>query len=154
GHRYAPAIVLEPSPLLGADLPEWMLLHFQTSTESGWGSPQVLSRTYQRKLTQNGITFANVTNGRGQLLDELSSSATCQTLLGQVHSQELQLAAIAVEANLDNALVVAPGSKDKESKAEPTAQTQAPGPVTAVPQPQGGYGLNFPPNFQMPPGQQ
>src|SRR5207244_5945840 len=75
-------------------------------------------------------------------------------LLGEVHSQELQLAAIAVEANLDNALVVAPGSKDREGKAEPTAQTQAPGPVTAVPQPQGGYGLNFPPNFQMPPGQQ
>ncbi len=103
GHRYPAAVVLEPSPLLTAELPDWMLLHFQTSSESGWGSPQVLSRTYQRKLTQNAVTFANVTRARAQLLDELSSSATCQALVSQVRSQELQMAATAEqELNLDN----------------------------------------------------
>jgi signal transduction histidine kinase len=157
GHRYPPAVVLEPSPLLSADLPEWMLLHFQTSTESGWGSPQVLSRTYQRKLAQNGITFANVTNTRGQLLDELSSSATCQVLLGQVKSQEPLLAAVAdLEATLDsNALTGVTKSKDKEGKAEPLTPSQSTAPATALQVPHGGYGPNLPaPNGQMPGNQQ
>jgi signal transduction histidine kinase len=103
GHRYPPAVVLEPSPLLSAGLPDWMLLHFQTSTESGWNSPQVLTRTYQRKLTQNAVAYANVNRTRAQLLDELSSSATCQALIGQVRTQELQLSASAeLDATFEN----------------------------------------------------
>src|SRR5207248_2475461 len=57
---------------------------------------------YQRKLAQNDVPFANVTRTRAGLLDELSSSATCQALLTRVRSQELQRAATAeAEANLD-----------------------------------------------------
>jgi signal transduction histidine kinase len=33
--------VLEPSPLLSAELPAWMQLHFQADERSGWTSPQV-----------------------------------------------------------------------------------------------------------------
>ena len=44
GFACSPGTVLEPSPLLDADLPDWMLLHFQTSEESGWESPQVFPR--------------------------------------------------------------------------------------------------------------
>jgi signal transduction histidine kinase len=159
GQRYPPAIALEPSPLLGAELPEWMLLHFQTSTESGWGSPQVLSRTYQRKLAQNGITFANVTNPRGQLLDELSSSATCQTLLGRVRSQETQLITIAeLEATLDNnAQLLVSGSKDKEARkdapAVPLSQAHGQVPASQPTQATNGTG-SPPPYFHMLPGQQ
>jgi signal transduction histidine kinase len=126
GHRYPPAVVLEPSPLLSADLPAWMLLHFQTSTESGWGSPQVLSRTYQRKLTQNRIAFGNVTRDRARLLDELSSSATSQALLTQVRSQELQLAPTAeLDANLENPAqaALAKDSGTKEQKAPAQSQS-------------------------------
>jgi signal transduction histidine kinase len=50
GMACSPGTVLEPSPLLGAELPEWMLLHFQTSEESGWESPQVLSPTLTERL--------------------------------------------------------------------------------------------------------
>jgi signal transduction histidine kinase len=157
GHRYPPAVVLEPSPLLSSDLPDWMLLHFQTSAESGWGSPQVLSRTYQRKLNQNGITFANVTNERVQILDELASSATCQTLLGQVKSQELLLDAVAMqEATLDgNALTGTLKAKAAESKSEPTAQAQAPAQPTGVPAPQAGNAPGFltPPTLSTASGQ-
>src|SRR5712692_3983597 len=38
-----PGNVLEASPLLDAELPDWILLHFQTGEDSGWESPQVLS---------------------------------------------------------------------------------------------------------------
>src|SRR4051794_36313760 len=40
GKVLPPGAVLQLSPLLWADLPDWMLLHFQTD-ESGWESPQV-----------------------------------------------------------------------------------------------------------------
>jgi signal transduction histidine kinase len=128
GHPYPPAVVLEPSPLLTAELPDWMLLHFQTSSESGWGSPQVLSRTYQRKLTQNAITFANVTRDRAQLLGELSSSATCQTLVTQVRSQELQMAATAeLEPNLDNPPQQAANPRESKAPAPSPIPSQVTG---------------------------
>src|SRR5437016_4073980 len=55
GYACDPGTVLEPSPLLGAELPEWMLLHFQTSEESGWESPQVLSPTLIGRLKRAKI---------------------------------------------------------------------------------------------------
>ena len=102
GNRLDTATVLEPSPLLNAELPDWMLLHFQASAEDGWDSPQVLSKPYQRQLTKNSVNFSNVTDARRHLLDELSFSATSQTLLGQVYRQEVQLATPAQEAILEN----------------------------------------------------
>jgi hypothetical protein len=50
GTPYAGGTVLAPSPLLNADLPEWMLLHFQVDKESSWASPQVLSPTLLDRL--------------------------------------------------------------------------------------------------------
>src|SRR5262249_37782984 len=70
GNRYETATVLEPSPLLNADFPDWMLLHFQTA-DDGWDSPQVLSPPYQRQLTKNSISAGNVTGAPRHLLAEL-----------------------------------------------------------------------------------
>src|SRR5216683_799247 len=50
GAACSPGTVLEPSPLLDAELPVWILLHFQTSEDSGWESPQVLSSTLTQRL--------------------------------------------------------------------------------------------------------
>src|SRR5207245_6659800 len=52
GVPWPPGSVLELSPLLSAELPDWMLLHFQVDKESGWRSPQVLSSALAEHLRQ------------------------------------------------------------------------------------------------------
>src|SRR5207249_9412921 len=64
----------EPSPLLNADLPDWMLLHFQTTVESGWGSPQVPPQDQVTQLVRNNIQFGNVTLERGKLLKDMAAN--------------------------------------------------------------------------------
>lgn len=66
--------VLVPSPLLNADLPEWMLLHFQASAKGDWRSPQVLRPELLAKLRQPGLQLelANVTDRRSQLLAHMN----------------------------------------------------------------------------------
>jgi signal transduction histidine kinase len=73
GNLFPPGSVLEPSPLLSADLPDWILLHFQADQESGWTSPQVLSKTLRERLQNAGsITpLVNVTERREQVLADL-----------------------------------------------------------------------------------
>jgi signal transduction histidine kinase len=68
-----PGAVVEPSPLLTADLPDWMLLHFQLDAASGWESPQAPSVNLSRILQNPPIqtTLANATPERTRLLDEL-----------------------------------------------------------------------------------
>jgi signal transduction histidine kinase len=71
-----PGTIIEPSPLLGVDLPEWMLLHFQLDEESGWESPQVLSTGLARRLRPGKLAtvpLTNVTPAREKLLARLQS---------------------------------------------------------------------------------
>lgn len=68
----AAGTVLVPSPLLNAGLPDWMLLHFQTTAERNWRSPQVLSPELERlRLPAAHLDLGNVTPARAALLDEL-----------------------------------------------------------------------------------
>jgi signal transduction histidine kinase len=63
-----------PSPLLSAELPDWMLLHFQLDPEKGWFSPQVLPETVADKLQQqlgDEVALSNYTPVRKNLLQEL-----------------------------------------------------------------------------------
>ena len=85
GRPWPPGVVVEPSPLLNADLPPWMLLHFQTD-KAGWGSPQVLSPTLDLCLRGKAIKLAltNVTVPRKQLLAELSRELPASVLLAHV----------------------------------------------------------------------
>lgn len=57
--------VLEPSPLLSDELPDWMSLHFQTDAEHGWASPQVLSQQLTRIL-ENPKAHASLENATEQ----------------------------------------------------------------------------------------
>src|SRR5438093_183702 len=50
GNRWAPGAVLELSPLINAEMPDWMLLHFSISPNAGWWSPQVLSSNLRKRL--------------------------------------------------------------------------------------------------------
>src|SRR5438552_1817879 len=62
GIACAPGQVYLPSPLLTAEVPEWMSLHFQID-QSGWTSPQIIDAKLQKILRQQPIELAlnNVT---------------------------------------------------------------------------------------------
>ncbi len=62
-----------PSPLLSADLPAWMVLHFELDAERGWRSPQVLPPTLARSLAAEplNLPLTNCTPARGERLDRL-----------------------------------------------------------------------------------
>jgi signal transduction histidine kinase len=81
GQPLQPGTVLEPSPLLSAELPDWMLLHFQLDA-SGWRSPQVLSPTLATHLHNAAldVSFTNATPERNQLLAELRANTSVQAV--------------------------------------------------------------------------
>lgn len=82
GSAWPSGSVLEPSPLLAADLPSWMLLHFQTD-ERGWESPQVPSSRLHAWLNRQSaaVPLTNVTPQRQRLLAELSRELPARDLL-------------------------------------------------------------------------
>ena len=73
GFACAPGQVFLPSPLLTAELPVWMRLHFQIDAVHGWSSPQVVPDELQKLLRKQPIELAlnNVTAERSELLDDL-----------------------------------------------------------------------------------
>jgi two-component sensor histidine kinase len=81
--------VLEPSPLLSAELPDWMLLHFQADEELGWRSPQVLTESLARRLqnAKDPDLIANATPQRRQLLLDLTQHLEAKTLASCVQEQ-------------------------------------------------------------------
>jgi signal transduction histidine kinase len=68
---YGPA----SGPLLDADFPAWMLLHFQVDPLTGWSSPQVMPEADVERLRAQwaGLTLRNVTPERAALLADLSN---------------------------------------------------------------------------------
>jgi signal transduction histidine kinase len=83
-NAWRPGALVEPSPLLDTDLPPWMLLHFQATTEAGWESPQVLSPTLSARLRKGpaGLGLGNITAGRRRLLEEMGRELPAGDLLG------------------------------------------------------------------------
>src|SRR5262249_39086919 len=69
-------------PLLGAELPDWMLLHFQVSVQGGWSSPHVLSKTMLERFQNAGLDglLVNVKPDKEKLLAELCGSVTSTVL--------------------------------------------------------------------------
>jgi signal transduction histidine kinase len=69
-----PALV--PSPLLMAELPNWMTLHVQLDPETGWDSPQVMSGEIEAKFNDQLIDLYespsnNLNGARSQALADL-----------------------------------------------------------------------------------
>ncbi len=73
GIACAPGQVYLPSPLLTAEMPDWMRLHFQIDQTNGWTSPQVISEDLQKILRKQPIELAlnNVTTEKSDLLSTL-----------------------------------------------------------------------------------
>lgn len=82
-HPHVPGSVLQLSPLMNADLPDWMLLHFQIDPEQGWASPQVPDNNIvkQLKVTLNQPPLKNVTPERQTLLAHLSKKLPAAQVL-------------------------------------------------------------------------
>jgi signal transduction histidine kinase len=83
GTPLPPGSVLEPSPLLSADLHDWMLLHFQADEKGGWASPQVPAKAVRRWLDNPRFRAAlgNVTPERASLLAGLGGHTDAGKLL-------------------------------------------------------------------------
>src|SRR5262249_35051053 len=62
-----------PSPLLSAEMPDWMLLHFQAEEDGYWRSPQVVPVEWAERLKRPPLhlSLTNVTPERSQLLEGL-----------------------------------------------------------------------------------
>jgi signal transduction histidine kinase len=93
GRGWRPGQVLEVSPLLGEELPDWMLLHFQTAADSCWSSPQVLSANLARRLRESELHApeTNVTPDRRRRCDELARNLPPATLLAAVERTGVQV---------------------------------------------------------------
>jgi signal transduction histidine kinase len=87
GAACAPGTILEPSPLLGATVPDWVGLHFQVDAEAGWSSPQVPAPSLFSRLDnkQFQCPHDNVTPARKQLLAELARAFPARALLAAAH---------------------------------------------------------------------
>jgi signal transduction histidine kinase len=83
GSACASGTMLEPSPLLTVDLPDWMLLHFQADEETGWGSPQVLSGALRARFQNASLEglLKNATDDRARLLREVACQLVPKVLL-------------------------------------------------------------------------
>jgi signal transduction histidine kinase len=83
GRPLLPGAVLEPSPLLSARLPDWMLLHFQADDRGEWSSPQVPVPAVRRRLDNPRFKapLGNATPERARLLAELGRQVGAGRLL-------------------------------------------------------------------------
>src|SRR4051812_29798255 len=96
GIACAPGQVYLPSPLLTAELPEWMRLHFQID-QNGWTSPQVIDENLQKVLRKQPIELAlnNVTPERKATLANLSESFPAASIMTTF--SELSITAVETE---------------------------------------------------------
>ncbi len=81
GSCYSSGTVLEPSPLLDAKLPDWMLLHFQAGVGVGWRSPQVPCEDLITHLRDAQVDTPNVTPKRRDLLTDLDGHLAATDVL-------------------------------------------------------------------------
>jgi signal transduction histidine kinase len=79
-----------PSPLLSAEVPPWMLLHFELDRERGWRSPQVLPTLLASRLSGDPLhlSLSNCTDERKTAVRELRQLVPFDTALRQLQTQE------------------------------------------------------------------
>ena len=89
GVACAPGDVYLPSPLLTADLPDWMLLHFQVDSSKGWISPQVIPVETQKMLRRQPVELAldNVSDTRKTRLDDLKRAYPMKNFFAILHDR-------------------------------------------------------------------
>jgi signal transduction histidine kinase len=96
--------VLEPSPLLGVELHDWIALHFQTDEGGNWTSPEVLSASLNQRLDRCGLDAPRdnvVTKTRTDLLMQLRKHVIPTELLAQVRQRSEQFGRLDATLNFN-----------------------------------------------------
>lgn len=83
GVACVPGTVYLPSPLMNAEIPDWIRLHFQLDANTGWTSPQVISDDLQKVLRKQPLELAlsNVTGERCDLLTALKNRYPANSIM-------------------------------------------------------------------------
>jgi signal transduction histidine kinase len=128
GKSYASGTVLELSPLVGAELPDWVTLHFQVDADTGWNSPQVLSPGMNKRLAEALGTNTNkkqqqqvaVAPGvdRTAALKDLAAHVSPDVLRASLHDFD--------EPRRDNTTLVLANSLNPPVQAQMQAPNSAP----------------------------
>jgi signal transduction histidine kinase len=125
GRDWPAGTVLEASPLLSAQLPPWILFHFQVAADTGWVSPQVLNREIVTWLEKSATprSFPNRTPERAIAFAEVTRTVTPDLVLASA----LQAGG---GANLEDTTLVAAANLGQEKGqrlvGQPGAQKQLP----------------------------
>jgi signal transduction histidine kinase len=99
GMACEPGQVFLPSPLMTAQLPDWIVLHFEVDAVKGWTSPQVISDGTQKMLQKQPIDLAlnNVDDSHRKLLDELRSAYPVTKFLTALGDNGLKFEAVTAQ---------------------------------------------------------
>ncbi len=65
-----------PSPLMTAEIPDWMILHFQVDTVNGWMSPQVIPDSLRKLLRKQPLEL-NIDNVNDPRVAHLAKLKKC-----------------------------------------------------------------------------
>lgn len=141
-----PGAMVEPSPLLGAELPDWMLLHFQVSEEGGWSSPHVLSQSMIERFhsAHLGVLLEKVTAERARMLAELQGTLGPTTLVALAEANGAQ------PMLRDTTLIPGPVlASDKQNPVQPQAPNLSQNPSQNPSQNNTNFGGQFDPGQAM-----
>lgn len=89
GQQIPLGAVLIPSPLLNAELPEWLSLHFVVDSKQGWRSPQVPDDALAERLksTPTGVSIINATPARREQLRMLAEQLPASIWFGSTNAE-------------------------------------------------------------------
>jgi signal transduction histidine kinase len=126
GKNYASGTVLELSPLVSAELPDWVTLHFQVDAERGWNSPQVLSPLMNKRLAE--VLGTNTNKKQQQAVMPCDRSAALKQLAEHVKPDVLfsSLNDFDEPPRRENTALVLANPVVAQQAQAPSAQPQAP----------------------------
>jgi signal transduction histidine kinase len=137
GSCWPAGVVVLPSPLLEAELPEWMELHFQIDREVGWKSPQVPPATLLKQLRDKHAStpLTNVTTERQKLLADLSRDLPAADLLAAAREharpttmRDTTLLVAQLREEFNNRFPPNPPPQQSRAQIPNQADSQQPGP--------------------------
>lgn len=114
-----PGRCLEISPLVSAELPDWMALHFSTSAEAGWWSPQVLSSSLKKRLQAALQDVPREPGDKSKLLKDLERQAPRDGLWSRLPPANL-------DALVTNSTVLAEENPGRAQNRDQRWDTQSP----------------------------
>jgi signal transduction histidine kinase len=132
GQPSTPGQFYLPSPLMTAEIPPWMILHFQIDTVNGWMSPQVIPESLKTVLRKQPLELCidNANDPRAQQLTRLKKCYPAHQFLKSlkergvaVEDSQLQKQ---IELNLKNLANTQQGFTGRNTVDQPTGRMNPP----------------------------